>query len=551
MCTHAFSQVHNHVQFELPVTIPVLLSANYGELRPNHFHAGIDIKTQKITGKSIIAIDSGYVSRIVVGPYGYGKALYVSHPSGQISVYGHLKSFAPAIDSFVTRYQYEQKTHSVNINIPEGTLRVFRGEEIAKSGNSGSSGGPHLHFEIRDSVNNAINPLFFYPQITDRAAPQIQSLYVYSLDSVHGIQTHSKKYRVYQKTPGEYYIPGPIPVSNKIGFGIKGNDKIHNVYHIFGFYTVSLSVDSKKIYSRTVDTISFYETRDINSLLDYELFSKSRQYIEKLYVEPNNELSIYTQKNNGIHVKPHKMLNCEVIVQDFHANTSRLHFKIIADTNSAHMPITAPVYSYATPFEYSNEQFSFITDSAAFYKDFTFKVEIDSSSIETEFSPRYTINSSELSLKKTADISIQSHIRDSLRPYATVRYESPSGRRRSLQAAFSPDGTAHLSTNRIGTYSVVVDTSAPIVNRLNFTSGTNIQHKNHISFRMYDNFSGIAEYIALIDGKWCMLDFDGKYSYVVLDLTKAPITKNSEHTLTIYVKDIVGNTNEKEYSFYW
>ncbi len=548
---HVFSQQQATQNFELPVTIPVLLSANFGELRPNHFHAGIDIKTEKITGKSIIAIDSGYVSRIVVGPYGYGKALYITHPSGHISVYGHLESFAPAIDSFVTQYQYAQKTHSVNITVPQGLLPVSRREEIAKSGNSGSSGGPHLHFEIRDSANNALNPLLFYPQITDRAAPQIRSLYVYSFDSVHGIQTDSKKHRVYQKSPGEYYISGSVSVSENTGFGIQGNDKIHNVYHIFGYYTVSLSVDGKKIYSRTVDTISFYETRDINSLLDYELFSKGRQYIEKLYVEPNNELTIYTKKNNGLHLKPHKMYNCEVIVQDFHANTSRLKFTIIADTNKTQNSISTPVYSYTKPFEYISAPFSFTTDSAAFYKNFTFTVKTDSTNIETEFSPRYTINSSELSIKKSADISIQSNIPDSLRRYATVRYESPSGRRRSLQAAISPDGTAHLSTNRIGTYSVVIDTIAPIVNRLNFNSGENIQHKNHISFRMYDNFSGIAEYIAFIDGKWCMLNFDGKYSYVVLDLTKAPIEKNAEHNLKIYVKDAVGNTTEQEYTFYW
>ncbi|MFO7869620.1 MAG: M23 family metallopeptidase [Bacteroidales bacterium] len=546
-----FSQEKRDPDFLIPVNIPVLLSANFGELRPNHFHTGIDIKTQKITGKSVIAIDNGYVSRISISPYGYGRAVYITHPSGHISVYGHLTSFSPKIDAYLTRYQYKEKTHSANIFIPTHAIPVSRGEEIGKSGNSGSSGGPHVHFEIRDSANKAINPLLFYPQIDDYAFPRIQSFYLYNLDS-NLIQHKTKRYRAIQKSPGNYTIPGPISTQGLIGFGIRGNDKIHNVHHIFGYHTVSLTCNDSLLYKRKTDTISFHESRDINSLLDYKAFAFHRRYIEKLYVEPNNELSIYSARNNGLLVEQSKNYHCTVKVQDYHKNTAQLDFTILCDTNSYALKIQDTIYSYAHDFSFKKEGFSFRSDSASFYKDFLFDVAIDSTHTETEFSPRYTISSSEFTLKKEAHISIQSTIPDSLRTYGIIRYVSQRNRRRTLQTAITPDGKAHTHTQKIGTYSVVIDTVSPIINRVNFKDGSNIQNKKHISFRMYDNLSGIAEYAAYIDSKWCVLYFDAKYAYVTLDLAKAPISEsNTEHSLVLFAKDAVGNTTKKEYTFYW
>lgn len=553
-----FSQKDNNQQFANPLAIPPLLSANFGELRPNHFHAGLDYKTGGVEGKSVFSIDSGYVSRIMIRPVGYGNALYVTHPSGYISVYAHLQSFSPEIASYITHYQLQNKMHSVDVDIESHILPVQRGQEIAKSGNSGSSGGPHVHFEIRNKNGDvAYNPLLFYPTILDKTRPRIASFFVYPLDSLSFVNGFEKKqqFSVRQISPGVYKIPEKIRVKGSIGMGIRANDYMHNVHNIFGVYSVELRCNNELLYARKIDSVSFYETNDINSLLDYETFLFRRQYVEKLYVEPNNSLSFYSEKNSGLYMKSQdKLKECVVTLADFHGNVSTLDFSLVYDADSllsVNKERAAITNSYQQPFSCEKDGFLFQADSLSFYKDFSFHITVDSSFYKNEFSLRYSVKSSELYIKKNAYISIQSSIPDSLHTKALVRVKLPNGGVFMIKPVVTPDGVAHFETKRIGEYSVIIDTVAPYISKPNFLNGDNLSKTKSIQYKISDRLSGIDSYYAYIDNQWCILLYDAKNARITIDFSKVPIQfKNTLHTLTLVVVDMCGNETTKQYSFY-
>ncbi|NLK80641.1 MAG: M23 family metallopeptidase [Bacteroidales bacterium] len=554
----AFSQAVKNKQFANPLAIPPLLSANFGELRPNHFHAGLDYKTEGVEGKPVFAIDSGYVSRIMIRPVGYGNALYITHSSGYVSVYAHLQSFSPEITSYITHYQLQNKMHSVDVAIEPHVLLVQRGQEIAKSGNSGSSGGPHVHFEIRNKNGDvAYNPFLFYPTILDKTQPRITSLFVYPLDSLSFVNGFEKKqqFSVRQISPGVYKIPEKIRVKGSIGMGIRANDYMHNVHNIFGVYSVELRCNNELLYARKIDSVSFYETNDINSLLDYEAFILNKQYIEKLYVEPNNSLSFYSEKNNGLYIKSQdKLKECVVTLADFHGNVSTLDFSLVYDTDSllsVNKERATITNSYQQAFSCEKDGFLFQADSLSFYKDFSFHCTVDSSFYKHEFSLRYSVKSSELCMKKNARISIQTSIPDSLHTKALVRVKVPNGGVFMIQPVITSDGMAHFETKRIGEYSVIIDTVAPYISKPNFSNGDNLSNARSIQYTISDKLSGIDSYYAYIDNQWCILLYDAKNARITLDFSKVPLQfQNTLHTLTLVVVDMCGNETKKQYSFY-
>ena len=305
---------------------PVYLSANFGELRPNHFHSGLDMKTDKVEGKVVRAVDSGFVSRIQVTPTGYGHVLYVDHPCGYTTVYAHLKAFDPRIDSIVKAYQYEKKVHTVNITLTPDQVPVAKGQQIALSGNTGSSGGPHLHFEIRKTENqHALNPMLFY-DLKDNVPPKIFRVGVYPMDS-NSFVNHKQKKQLFEtvsKGNGVYVLKEPVTVWGNIGFSVQGFDYMPEMSNVYGFYTTTLTCNGKTIYSRKIDEIDFGTTADINSLIDYEERLASKRNYERMFKTQNNELEIYTKLDNqGIYkTDGNELAQCEIRATDFVGNTA-------------------------------------------------------------------------------------------------------------------------------------------------------------------------------------------------------------------------------------
>jgi len=365
--------------FSVPVKIPVFLSGNFAELRPNHFHAGIDIKTQGRTGLPIYAAADGYVSRIAISATGYGKVLYINHPNGTTTVYGHLDSYSQQIDDYIRKIQYEKEVFAIDQNVPEGILPVKKGEQIANSGNSGSSGGPHLHFEIRRTKEQMmLNPLLFNMPVKDKTKPIIQAIVVYPVSDDASVSAKKTSQRFETILVGNTYklkTDQIIQVSGKIGFGIQAVDLLDGSPNKCGIYSIKLTIDNEIIYSFTMDDFAIEESRYINSHIDYERAVRSGQRLYRTWLEPGNKLSIYDtlEKRGLFKANDDQLHQVKYEITDVYGNATNLNFSI----KSTEKEITAPV-SKGELFKYNhnnhvrNDELEFSVPEGALYNDVDF-----------------------------------------------------------------------------------------------------------------------------------------------------------------------------------
>ena len=257
--------------FRSPMDIPIYLAGNFGELRTNHFHAGIDIKTQGVEGKKIYAAADGYVSRIKVQHGGYGKVVYIDHPNGYTTAYAHLKAFSTKIDSFAKKEQYKNQSFTFNWYPEPNQIPIKKGEVIALSGNTGRSGGPHLHYEIRETKSeHPLNVLLFGMQIKDNIKPIIRGIRIYPLDNQSTVNGQPKAlYFKATNTPSGNTLNVVPVVSKKIGFGIETLDKINGSGNRCGIYRIQLKIDGKIVFEQKMDKVPFNESRYLNAHTDY------------------------------------------------------------------------------------------------------------------------------------------------------------------------------------------------------------------------------------------------------------------------------------------
>ncbi len=547
-------QLASAQNFILPLDVrPPYLSANFGELRPNHFHSGIDFKTEKVEGKVVRAIDTGYIARVQLTPSGYGHVLYVAHPNGFTSVYAHLKEFDPRVDSLVRAYQYEKKTHRVDISFEPNQLPVAQGEQIGLSGNTGSSGGPHLHFEIRKTENqHALNPMLFY-DFNDYSRPKILRIGLYPMDSNSFVNHKQQKdfFVTKSKGNGVFVIEAPITLWGNIGFSVHGYDYMPEMSNIYGFYATSLICNNQTIYSRHIDEVDFGTTADINSLIDYEERLVSKRNYEKLYVDRNNDLNIYAKlTNQGIYqTTDNDSAQCEIRVADFKGNTASIVIKFqqnYVDSLDVRTWKTKQLHSCVDSFSFSLGDFRFKAKENSFFKDFTMNITVDSSEYNRYYAPVYNIVTDQAIFKKAAEIIIPCTLPEHLQGKGIIEN---CKRKTPLITRFDASGYAHASIKVGGKYSVVVDTVAPYL-KMTMENGANMTTKKYILFKMGDNYSGVASYNAYIDGVWQILDFDAKSGAVFLYFDDKTMKSGKTHTLKIVLEDLCHNVLEKEYTFY-
>ncbi|HSY61564.1 MAG TPA: M23 family metallopeptidase, partial [Cytophaga sp.] len=272
------------------------LAANMGELRPNHFHGGMDIKTDGQIGLPVYAAADGYVSRLRVSTNGYGNTLYITHPNGLVTVYAHLDRFNATIHTYELEQLYAMKQTDIDILIPAGILPVKRGEVIARSGNTGGSGGPHLHFEIRDSRENVLNPaLFGFTEIMDNIKPSFDKIAIRTMDSNSRVNDEfgRTEFAVQTSSTGKYTVTQPITAKGLLGIEIKVHDKMNETHNVYGINCIELKVDGKEVFYHNLETYAFNESRYINVHIDYETYILKRQYFQKCYVADGNNLNFY------------------------------------------------------------------------------------------------------------------------------------------------------------------------------------------------------------------------------------------------------------------
>jgi len=555
--------------FRRPLDIPVLLSATFAELRDNHLHSGIDYRTQGVIGHKVYACERGYVSRISVSPVGYGNALYIAHPNGYTTVYGHLDAFNEDITAYVKQQQYKQERFAVNL-FPESTLLpVKRGDVVAFSGNTGGSSGPHLHFEVRDTkTEETINPLQFGFGVRDNIPPVIQRLAIYPIGAGSTVNGSANTLILdLEKSGNTYRIAGgkKLNIEGKVAFGIDTYDLTTGSANRCGPYSIRLWVDSAMIFSQTMDRFSFDETRYINSLIDYGYYVNHRVRFNRLFMEPNNQLSVYDRHFNRGVVSFSDSANRRalVVVSDFHGNSSRLEFTFgYAPGKTVSTPVMPPILEalklpglisepvYKKELKHTQQGLRVVIPADALYDEINFTCTA-SATPKGLYSRAYKIHHLSAPLHKAMTIEIAADsLPVRLREKALIVQIGPDGRRSNAGGAYS-NGVVSARSTVFGEFAIGVDTIPPRITPVNIRNGANMTGVKNMRFTIRDDFSGISSYNGWIDGQWALFEYDAKNNLLYYNFDADRLSKNTQHTLELKITDGKGNVAEYKATFTW
>ena len=536
--------------FSDPLEIPIFLSGSFGELRSNHFHAGLDIKTQGREGLNVLAAAEGYVSRIKVQQFGYGKVIYITHPNGFTTVYGHLSKYADKIEEYVKSVQYKKEDYNTgDLYFKENMFPVQKGEIIALSGDTGGSGGPHLHFEIRSTLTeNFINPLLFGLEVKDTIAPAFQDLKVYALNADARINQQGKSFQISIKNIRKgKYIADRITASGLIGFGVNVSDRFNNSYNINGIFSLEMLVNGNKVYYHDVETFSFAESKFLNLHIDYEHYKRYRKKYQKTYKETASNLSTYKDLiNNGkINIEQGLNYTVEIIAKDFEGNLSSITIPIAGKESNPILTEKKDTTAYkviAMNFnKFREENITVAFPKKTFYEDvyLDFKVHNGVAKIHTAIIPldnSYTL---------TFDVSKYSETEKEFLYIANV--DNPKYPR--YQSTRKKDSTFFTTTKNLGNYTLLSDKQKPIIKLLYFKDQQWLSNSETIKVMISDIGSDIKNYRATLDDEWVLMELNHKKNILTYNFSDKKLV-GSKHIFKIVVSDNVGNTNELSATFF-
>ncbi|MBQ9201172.1 MAG: M23 family metallopeptidase [Bacteroidales bacterium] len=532
--------------FQPPLDIPLLLSANFGELRKNHFHTGLDIKTQGVTGKTVRAVADGWVSRLAVSRYGYGKAVYIDHPNGYTSVYGHLESFAPRLDSVVREAQYNGRSYVQNLFFEPGELPVSRGQALALSGNTGSSGGPHLHFEIRETESEEpMDPLlWFSDRIVDDVKPRVQALAVYA-PAGEGVLSNGQDKQIVAVNTGQ--TPLLPAVWGRIGLGLKAYDYMSGTINVYGVCRLQLFVDEKEVFSQELNRFSFDESRYVNALTDYAEWALHNSWIMKSFRLPFNELDVYPSvlDDGYVTVEEERPYPCRYVLSDRHGNTTVVDF-VLEGRKMEIPPVDTTLLCFSP--QYDNR---FVTPClrlslprASLYEPLYFRYRQQPSSEASDIfelhdlpAPVHTSLSLELAV-------MRDHLADKGQYF--LAHLNQRGRWEFVPAVYD-DGWMRAEVRELGSYTVLTDTVAP---KIILPSIDNVLKNVLIRIGIRDDETDIAGYECLIDGNWALFEDDYKNASIFYRPDGRALRRSEKpHRLSVKVWDVCGNVASKEWQF--
>lgn len=535
--------------FRSPLDIPLVLAGTFGELRSNHFHSGIDIKTQQREGLKAYAIGEGTVTRIKVSLWGYGKVIYIAHPNGYTSVYGHLQKFSPKIEEYINTIQYKKQSFEVEVFPDFGELTVEKGELIAYTGNTGGSSGPHLHFEIRSSVSEKpTNPLLYGYKIKDHTVPILSNLFVYPLSKDGQVNQSANKLELkFSKQNDGTFLAEKVNATGAIGFGINSFDRQDLAANQNGLYQVQQIVNGKVYTDYDLESFSFNETRYINTLIDYEHFGRHHQRIQKMFRTSRNTMSIYNEVyNNGeIEVSEGLSYNVEILMKDIENNTT----KVIIPVEGKNEPLkilkkedkTEHYLAAKKPNTYDLGVAQVYFPANTFYEDFyidlkngTDTVTIHNSTVPAHQNFTITFDSSKYSQEDRKQLFI-ARLDSKLKP--------------SHMTTYKRGNTFSTRTRNLGTYTIAKDSIAPKVRAANFKEKQWLSNYKYLSLQISDDLSGIDTYSATLNGKWILMEYEPKKNSLVYNFDKN-ILDQKECSLEVVVTDNVGNSTTFKSSFY-
>ena len=535
--------ISQEIDFHTPIDAPFDLSGTFGEFR-SRFHTGIDFKSRGVQGQKIFSIEDGYVSRIEVNNYGYGKVIYIDHLNGFTSVYAHLKNFSPELDEYVKSELYKSKRNSIKKFPKKNQLRINKGEVIGYSGNTGRSFGPHLHFEIRDTKSqDAINPLMFNYSYKDDERPIIRGLYI--INENNSLVRNSPIRKKVKKINDSTYTVDDFEYNGKIGIGLDIYDiQYKNLYNQNGVYKVELFIDSILKYSYKMDKIKFSENHYKKIMYDYLSLAQKNKKVLKIYTPRNSDLSfLKNNKFNGI-INSDSIRNNSLLVRvsDWNGNSSSIKFNLKANDSISRRS------SYNGIEILTNQNYTLNKNSSI--------IEIGKNTFYDDLLMNISYQSDTLNLGKEKDpfrssitIKLPHKISDTLELRQSF-VGKIINRKISYISSKKNKSYIYANTSSLGEYIISKDTLKPDIKPINFTNKSNIKVKNTLKLRLKDDLSGIKNYSSYFNGNWALFEYEPKSNMIFHNLSDG-IIKDGENELIIKYEDGVGNKGVYQAKVYY
>ena len=537
---------------DYPLDIPIILSGTFAELRPNHFHAGIDIKTKGTEGFNVYSIGDGYISRIQITHGGYGKALYIKHDNGQSSVYAHLKKYSPKIEKIVKEIQYSNESYTFRVYPKENEIRISEKELIGYSGNTGRSYGPHLHYELRDDKDRPINPLKYKNYtVLDTIPPVVLGLHYKEIpqNSINGSNSSFKNLKL-TKISSKLFISDTLNTSGLIGFGVNSYDRMNNTWNKMGLSNIKANLNGEQVFDMNLNSFSYEEWRHINTFIDYASYKNKKIRIQKLYIEDYNPLDMYNRSlgNGVINIK----------------NQDKVYLYAIRlfDYNKNYTEILIPI-SWKEKINYKTKELE--SDNIySINKDSVYNLLFASSSIKLSKNTFYTDKEIEITERDNI-LSIDEDsipvLKEITIKFNTDRYNDSLVNKIYIAKLEKDDKSSFVSNSLkndnliadiklLGDYMIKVDSIPPSINLIDIEDSQWISNRDKLQIKINDKNSGISSYRGTLNDKWILLEYNPMKGILTYDFDDNINNSEPKNILKVNVTDNVGNTKYLEKVFF-
>ena len=537
---------------DYPLEIPIILSGTFGELRPNHFHAGIDIKTKGTEGFKVYSIGDGYVSRIQITHGGYGKALYIKHDNGQSSVYAHLQKFSPKIEKIVKEIQYSKESYTFRTYPSKDEIRISEKELIGFSGNTGRSFGPHLHYELRDELDRPINPMAFKNySVKDTIPPVVLGLY-YKLipeNSISGSNSSFNELKL-KKISNNLFISDTLKTSGPVGFGINSFDRMNNTWNKMGLSNIKTNIDGNEIFNMDLNSFSYDEWRHINTFIDYPYYKNKKIKIQKLYIEEFNPLDMY-KRSLG-----------DGVVKINETNVTYLYSVKLFDFNKNQSEILVPI-QWEKQNDLSNRKLDF-ENMFKVNKDSTYNFKFPGAKVSIEKNSFYTdkiiqifeennllhVDKDSIPLLKGITIKMDvSRYNDSIRNRTYIG-RIGENKKSSFVSSKKEENYVIAKVNNLGDFEIKIDSIKPNISVIDISDNQWISNRKNLSIKISDNESGVKNYRGTINDKWILLEYNPMKGILTYDFNDNVNRDDAKNVLEIKIEDNVGNEKKLIKTFY-